>query len=162
MIQIHRKRFSKFLREVYKRQIVALTGAPPKADAITITWPAISFIDQKMRVEVELLKWQIATLAKQSFGVPTPWLLSEIIGLDDDDIGEIEAGMQEPAQGAQPGAFPIGGPGSMAANPEMTRADREAAKAQFFNDRRLAAEVHELRDLITQVRAFQLDQTMAA
>lgn len=155
MIQIHRKKFSKFLRDVYRRQLDAL-GIPPRAEQFTIMWPAISFIDEKMRSEIMLLKWQIAALAKQTFGIPTPWLLSEVIGLDDDAIGEIEAGMQEPPPGIAPGANPFGG------QPEIGRTDREAIKQRYFGDRRLAAEIHELKNLIHMVQAERLNQPLAA
>jgi len=155
MIRSVQKCFSKFLRGVYNRQLSAL-GVKPEAELYFIEWPSISFIDQQMRAQVDLLKWQIAALAKQTFGIPTPWLLSEIIGLDDDDIHEIESGLEEPVV-QQPG-----GPTPFPGGQELGQRGRESVRDQYFGNRHLVAELADLKAMLTVVASERLNQTMAA
>ena len=129
-----------FQREVYDRQL-RLLGIPIVADQYTIEYPVISFVDEKLKWEVEMLKWEVATIAKREFGVPTTWILENIIGLDEEDIGEISAGLQEPVPGM---ASPSG--------PEIPARERTRVREQMFRDRRIMSQMADLRDRMKLVQ----------
>jgi len=131
-----------FQREVYDRQLVLL-GRWPEKGLYTIQYPPISFVDEEIRMTIENLKWTIFGLARGQ-GIPSRWLLRRIIGLGEEEIGELEAlGQEEPPQ--QPGQQPPAGA-------------EEEARRRLADDNRLANDVRTLRDMIRVIRIERLNR----
>lgn len=132
------KTMASWHREIYDRQL-HLAGIGFDKDSYKIVFPPISFVDEQLRAQVEMLKWQIAQTMKQTFGIPTEWILRHVIRLSDEDTKEILAGIREPEQ-QQPSGFggiPWGG---------------EQVASRIREQRHMA----ELRDMITAIRRERL------
>lgn len=108
-----------------------------------ITYPPVSSTDEEVRLSIQQMQWNIASAARASLGVPTEWLLREIVGLDEEQVGEIMASKDfsppSPAQAA------LGLPGG---SEGATRRDREASREAATKNAKLAAEVAKLRDAL--------------
>jgi hypothetical protein len=72
-----------FLRELYDRQLQVLNMSSGMK-VYKLIFPAISFIDEEMLWSVMMMRWKIASEARITLGIPIEWLLSEIVGLDEE------------------------------------------------------------------------------
>lgn len=101
MLRVIQKMNAGVQRRVYDLQLMLTGQRSDDSKQYRVVYPAISFIDEKMKLEVQQLKWQIASEAKATLGVPTRWLLEHVVGLGEEDIEEIMIGLQEPVQQPQ-------------------------------------------------------------
>jgi hypothetical protein len=77
-----------FLRELYDRQLQVLNMSSGMK-VYKLIFPAISFIDEEMLWSVMMMRWKIASEARITLGIPIEWLLSEIVGLDEEAVDKI-------------------------------------------------------------------------
>lgn len=136
------KEMATFQRKIYDRQLVAL-GIVLSDDLYTIKYPPVSFVDERMKVEVEQLKWNIVVLAN-GVNIPMQWLLSEIIGIDEEKIEELALLMKDKEDKER----------DAVTNSKSLKMTKE----KVFNNLRLIQQVNDLRDKITVVREEKLGQ----
>jgi len=144
-IRAIQKEMAWFQRQLYNRQIVLLGGAPEK-DLYRIVYPAISMVDEELKMSVEQMRWTIFGQARGS-GIPVRWLLRRIIGLSEEDVEELYAmGLRdEPGTSEKP---PVGA--------------EEHARDRVFRDMRLANDIQTLRDMIRVIRRERLNRPLEA
>lgn len=124
-------------RRVYDLQLTLTGEKSDDPNQYKVVYPPISFIDEKMKLEVQRLKWEIAVEAKAGLGVPTRWLLEHVVGLGEKDIEEIMAGLQEPAQ--------------------QTRQSSDPDDAQgYVRKMRMHGELMDLRDKLSYIVRYGL------
>jgi hypothetical protein len=88
---------AEWIREVYSRAArIQLFRIPD----FEIVFPPISFVAERLRIEIQEMKWKIAATAKAAMGIGTRWLLANIVGLDEEAIDAI---VSEPDFMSQPG-----------------------------------------------------------
>lgn len=133
-------------REVYDLQLVlqGMAGAEYK-----IVYPAISFVDERLKQEVEEIKWRIVTQARTMIGVPMNWLLRNIIGLSEDEAEELLTDADYKDGGTQMGqGFGQG---------EPTKLDVQNA---IFTNSRLMSDISELRNKVRYVIQYGLNKEL--
>jgi len=139
-------------RGVYDLQLALLGMKTVDKDQYRIVYPPISFVDEKLKLEVEQLKWEVASNARATLGIPTRWLLEKVVGLSED---EIETIMGDPDyRTVEPGASKGGGFGGFAPSPTDMRAARDAA----YGNERIRAQLLDLRDKFQAVARYGLNQ----
>jgi len=128
-------------RKIYDVQLV-LDGIVPEKDLYKVIYPAISFVDEQMKMEIERLRWEIAVLAK-GMNLPVRWILIELLGRTEEEAEEIvaEMGPQVPTGSAQP-----------------TGEALDSARIAAFTNPRLAQMISELRDVVRVVQAERLNR----
>jgi hypothetical protein len=140
------KEMAAFQRRLYHLQLL-LQGKPFDRKAFEIIYPAISFIDEEMRIGILKLKWEIAALAI-GLNVPMDWVLRNILDLDDSDVGEIFAAMtpvqQSPGFVAPTQGIPV------------ENIDLASVRHRVFADARLTRSIRELKDMIAVVQSSGL------
>jgi hypothetical protein len=96
-----------FQRKVYDLQLILLGIKVKDKQQYEIVYPAISLVDERLKEEVERLKWETASIANNQMGIPIPWLLEHVVGLSEADIEQIvpnlEPKTQEPSNVPMPG-----------------------------------------------------------
>ena len=88
VVRAVQKQMAGMQRKVYDIELV-LNGITPEDGLYEVQYPPISFVDEQMKATVEQTKWTIAQLAKTSMGIPTRWLLENIIKLSEEDVAEV-------------------------------------------------------------------------
>lgn len=153
-IRTNHREASSFVRTICNRQLEAL-GIPYDNESFVVEFPSISFVDEEMRATVQQIKWTVAATAHTSLGIPTEWLLENLLGLDDEDVTAIMANLKEPEPKQMPptiGGIPTGEPRGR----ELGR-----VKEALYNDMRVAGYLNDVRDKLDAVLAFQLNQPHA-
>lgn len=155
-IRSDQKEAAGFLRGVYDGQLVAL-GMPTGKNVYYVEFPAISFVDEGMKMEALKLRWDVAATAKSSLGIPVEWLLEKVVGLGAEDIEVIMADIQ-PADAMQ--MMRGMGMGLPTAEPGAKELERVAAEA--LNSRHIVANLGDLRAKLDAVIEHGLHRTLAA
>ena len=75
-------------RRLYNLELY-LQGILPQHDTYTIIYPPISFVDERMKLEVLRMRWEIALMARMEMGIPVRWVLTNLVGLGETEIEEI-------------------------------------------------------------------------
>ncbi|GAH37648.1 unnamed protein product [marine sediment metagenome] len=140
MIRSIQKLFASFQRRVLDLQLILL-GIVPEEGLYFIVYPAISFVDEKVKIAIQQIKWQIAVSAKQDLGIPTEWLLRNVVGLDDQAVNDILAmGIEEPVK-VEP-------------NPDQKKKAREAV----MQNMQLQSELMDLKYMLQTISREKLNQ----
>lgn len=149
------KQAAKVQRSDYDLQLfLAGVGVPPKGydDLYKVVYPAISFVDERMKAEVEQLKWRVASEARLELGLPTRWVLTNIVGLSEEEVEEIEGDEDyEPV-----------GPGSKQPTMPEPPSDKQGrfAKEAFFQNQKVLNEIQDLRDRLRYVARHGLNKPL--
>lgn len=93
-------------RPLYDLQLLLLGVKIIDKRMYDIVYPAISLVDEKLKMEIERFKWEIAVLANNQLGVPTRWVLENIVKLPEDDVNQIMNDLEPKAQTGQPTPTP--------------------------------------------------------
>jgi len=131
-------------REVYDLQLVLL-GMP--GAEYKVIYPAISFVDERLKLEVEEIKWRIVAQARTMVGMPVKWLLTNIINLSEDEADEILVD----------GDYKDGGTQAGFGQGEPSKLDVQNA---LFSNGRLMADIATLRDKVREVIQYGLNKPM--
>jgi hypothetical protein len=153
MIRSVQRMMSGFQRRVYNTQLI-FRGIPIEDEgehSYKIIYPAISFLDEQMRVAINQMRWAIVSQVKKDLGIPLKWLLQNIVQLNDTDITEIINNL-EPVQ--QQG---WGGGGG-----QWGQADQSAVREVVFSNMRLQSELLDLRDKLHIVITEKLHVPLVA
>jgi hypothetical protein len=137
-----------FQRRVYDLQLL-LDGTKTDEEQYRVVYPPISFVDEKLKLEIEHLKWQIAVTARAELGLPTWWVLRYVVGLDEKDTNEV-LGDQD---------FHNITPGAQAAPPAPTMAQK--IKDDFVNNMKIRDELSDMRDRLMYVVRHGLNKEVA-
>jgi hypothetical protein len=111
-------------------------------------------VDEQMKAAVEQTKWTIAQLAKTSMGIPTRWLLENIIKLSEEDVAEVVNNL-EPVQQSSWG----GGGGrweSISPQGQFGQKEMGAVKEAVYSNLRLQSELVDLKSKIKAVLTERL------
>lgn len=136
------KEIAQAQRHVYNFQL-ALMGIVPEKESYKIVYPAISFVDEQIKMEIERMRWEIAVLAR-GIDVPLRWVLVNVVGLSDEAAEEVDLTREpQPAAGARPAAE-----------------DLADLRTSVFANARLARSVRDLRDMIAVVRSERLNKEL--
>lgn len=148
-----------WLRRDFLTSQLDVLGIDYDDDTFKIVFPPISFVDERMKLEVLQIRWNIAVLARSSLGMPLDWLLQEVLGLDEDTIADLLPRIEEPShkeraqQAAKAGGMPTQEPGVGA---------RERVKEAVFADERMVESLLDMRAKIDAIYADGLNQSVAA
>ena len=146
-----------FQRRVYDLQLMLL-GIVPEEGLYEIVYPPISFIDEELKINILKLKWEIAVLAK-GLNIPMRWVLSNILGLSEEDVEDIIVNM-EPEQQPMPGQFMLPG-GVSAFQPQPSESDLATVRDKVFSTSKLSNEVRELRDMLYMIAKNDLRKSVS-
>jgi len=131
-------------REIYDLQLVLL--GMPKAE-YKVKYPAISFVDERLKMEVEKMKWEVAMIARSTLGIPMKWVLMNIMKLGENEVDEIliDGDYKDSDMGTQ---FPGG--------------DSKGVNLQnaFFSNSQLMGQVAGLRDKMRYIIDYGLNKSL--
>lgn len=141
-------------RRVYDLQLVLL-GRTPDKELYQIEYPAISFVDEEMKMSIEQIRWNIAVIAR-GMDIPLEWVLQNILKLTDEQAHEIIS-MMEPSQ-QQPGQFPGPQIPGMIPFGQPSVAALATAREQVFQNQKMVRAIQELHDMIVVIQDERLNQ----
>ena len=148
MLREGQKMNAKEQRKEYDLQLVLL-GVPLEDDLYEVVYPPISFVDERIKMEIEELKWRVATQIRSTMGLPMHWILMNIVGLSEDEIVEIMS--DEDYVKIEPGAQPPGFAGP-------TDSKGKEFKEGIYRNQRLLDDLMDFRDRMREVIRYGLNK----